>query len=269
MKESEQNSLRKEEGSLRLLVRAIGSREQVRDKIYRIGRTLRLYFDSEEIHRRLQSLEDHRYFERRPHRSQLFFGSLDMLRFVINPAARDYYRQQGISYGFHQVLRVLDDPVSMIDPTGLLSERDTIIGHVMQVVHLNPIYDLQLMHMFPDDEGIEEFERQVVAMVDGSHPRYSTISAIVEESDYHPRLLAYVREFRVSGGKAQPPRRDQSIRDDPHFAAAERTFATLPGFIQYCHHLPTSFWSSLLRLARLRRFPLDLASDTFREGSSS
>jgi hypothetical protein len=90
---------------------------------------------------------------------QVFFGGFDMLRFVIEPASRDYYRQKGISFGFHQLLRVLDDPVSMIDPTGFLSERDTIIGHVMQVVHLNPVYDLQLLEMFPD--GLDELERQV------------------------------------------------------------------------------------------------------------
>ena len=180
-----------------------------------------------------------------------------MLRFVINPAARDYYRQQDISYGFHQILRILDDPVSMVDPTGLLSERDTIIGHVMQVVHLNPVYDLQLMDMFSD--GIDEFERQVEAMIDGSHPRYSTISAIVEEDDYHIRLLEYVRNFRRLGADAAPPRRQQSIRDNPNFVAAEKTFATLPGFIEYCHHMPKSITSSLLRLFRVRQFPLELA----------
>ncbi|MDG2305742.1 MAG: hypothetical protein P8R42_14085 [Candidatus Binatia bacterium] len=46
---------------------------------------------------------------------------------MIEPAARDYYEQKGISFGFQQLLRVLDDRVSIIDPTGFLSDRDTIV----------------------------------------------------------------------------------------------------------------------------------------------
>ena len=34
----------------------------------------------------------------------------------------------------------------------------------MQVVHLNPVYDLQLLQMFPD--GLDELEAQVAAMAD-------------------------------------------------------------------------------------------------------
>ena len=118
-----------------------------------------------------------------------------MLRFVIEPASRDYYRQKGISFGFHQLLRVLDDPVSMIDPTGFLSDRDTIVGHVMQVVHLNPVYDLQLIQMFPD--GLEDFERQVQAMVDGTHPRHAHHRRDRRGPRLPRRLLDYVRRFRA------------------------------------------------------------------------
>jgi hypothetical protein len=51
-------------------------------------------------------------------------------------------------------------------------------------------------------------------------------------------------------------REEQTLRADPHFAAAERTFATLPGFIAYCHTLPTGLPSLVSRLRRLDRFPL-------------
>jgi hypothetical protein len=184
---------------------------------------------------------------------QILFGGLDMLRFVIVPASRDYYQQKGISFGFHQLLRVLDDPVSMIDPTGFLSDRDTIVGHVMQVVHLNPVYDLQLIQMFPD--GLEDFARQVQAMVDGTHPRRTTIGAIVEDPAYHARLLDYVRRFRADPTTPPPLRQEQTLRTDPHFAAAEHTFATLPGFIGYCAMLPSQFGALLQRLRTLDRFP--------------
>jgi hypothetical protein len=153
---------------------------------------------------------------------------------------------------------VLDDPVSMIDPTGFLSERDTIVGHVMQVVHLNPIYDLQLIEMF--DDGLEDFERQVAAMVDGTHPRARTIGAIVEDPGYHARLLEYVRRYRKDRDTPPLVRGEQTLRDDPTFSAAERTFATLPGFIGYCNRLPHGFATLARRLRTVKRFPVELAA---------
>lgn len=238
--------------SWQLIRDAVGGRREVVDKLRRFGRTLRLWFDRDEIERRLCELQRKGYIEARPSALQIFFGGLDMLRFVIEPASRDYYAQKGISFGFHQLLRVLDDPSSMIDPTGFLSERDTIVGHVMQVVHLNPVYDLQLIQMFPD--GLEDFERQVQAMVDGTHPRQRSIGAIVEDRDYHRRLLDYVRRFRSDPEATPPVRQEQTLRNDPHFLAAERQFATLPGFIEYCHRLPRRFGALLPRLWRVRYF---------------
>jgi len=241
-------------GPLRLMAQAIGGPRQIGGKLRRLARTVRLYVDGAEIDRRLRTLQSKGYIDARPTRGQMLFGGLDMLRFVIEPASRDYYRQKGISFGFHQLLRVLDDPVSMLDPTGFLSERDTIVGHVMQVVHLNPVYDLQLIQMFPD--GLEDFERQVQSMVDGTHPRHATIGAIVEDPDYHRRLLDYVRRFRADPDTPPPVRQEQTLRADPHFAAAEKQFATLPGFIAYCHRLPTQWPALWRRLRRLERYPL-------------
>ena len=239
---------------VQLIAQAIGGPRAIVGKMARLGRTLRLYVDGAEIERRLQTLQAKGYIDRRPTRLQILFGGLDMLRFVIEPASRDYYRQKGISFGFHQLLRLLDDPVSLLDPTGFLSDRDTIVGHVMQVVHLNPVYDLQLIQMFPD--GLEDFERQVQAMVDGTHPRARTIGAIVEDSGYHARLLDYVRRFRRDPATPPPVRGEQTLRADPAFAAAERQFATLPGFIQYCNRLPTGLATLWGRLRTTKRYPL-------------
>jgi hypothetical protein len=250
---------RRSEKPLRLLRRALGGPREIRGKLARARRTLRLWVDRRELERRLATLERKGLISARPTRSQLLFGGLDMLRFLITPAARDYYEQRGISFGFHQLLRVLDDPVSMIDPVGLLSDRDTIVGHVMQVVHLNPVFDLQLIQMF--DDGLEDFERQVEAMVAGTHPRHRTIAAIVEEEGYHQRLLDYVRRFRADPATAPLVRGEQTLRADPVFAAAERTFATLPGFVAYCRRLPTGAGALALRLLRQREFPLELAAE--------
>ncbi len=251
-------SLRQTASAWTLVRTAIGGPREIAGKLRRLRRTLALWLDRAEIERRLRSLEERGFVRARPRRLQIFFGGLDMLRFVIEPAARDYYRQKGISFGFHQLLRALDDPVSLLDPTGFLSDRDTIVGHVMQVVHLNPVYDLQLLQMFPD--GLEDFEAQVAAMLAGTHPRARTIAAIVEDPGYHARLLDYVRRYRAD--PATPPllREEQTLRAEPRFAAAERTFATLPGFIAYCDALPRDLASLLRRLRAVRQFPLELAA---------
>jgi hypothetical protein len=236
---------------------AVGGPQEIAGKIRRLARTLRLYLDRAEIDRRLDALEEAGLIAERPGAWQIVFGGLDMLRFVIEPAARDYYQQKGISFGFHQLLRVLDDPVSMIDPTGLLSDRETIVGHLMQVVHLNPVYDLQLIQMFP--EGLCDLEKQVAEMVAGSHPRHRTISAIIEDPGYHERLLDYVRRYREDPHTPPLVRQEQTLRQDARFAAAERTFATLPGFIAYCCELPAGPATLLRRLAAVREFPIELA----------
>ena len=240
----------------RLIATAIGGPRQIAGKLARLARTARLWLRPREIDARLAALEARGYVRGRPTRLQLVFGSLDMLRFVIEPASRDYYRQRGIGFGLHQWLRWLDDPVSLIDPTGFFSDRDTIMGHVMQVVHLNPLYDLQLLQMFPD--GLEVFEREIEAMLAGTHPRARTIGAIVEEPGYHARLLDYVRRYRRDPHAAPPVREAQTLRSDPVFAAAERTFATLPGFIAYCNALPRDLRTLRRRLRSLKAFPIEL-----------
>lgn len=241
----------------RLILTALGGPAQIAGKLRRLAATLALYANADEIPARLERLRARGYVEQVPSRAQLIFGGLDMVRFVIEPAARDYYAHKGISFTMHQVLRLLDDPVSMIDPTGFLSARDTIIGHVMQVVHLNPIYDLQLLECF--DDGLDELERQVRAMLDGSHPRQRTIAAIVEDPGYHARLLDYVVAFRADRAAPPPVRQEQSLRADPVFAAAERQFATLPGFVRYAARLPTGVTALARRLVDVKAFPVELA----------
>ncbi|MCA9628641.1 MAG: hypothetical protein KC766_13275 [Myxococcales bacterium] len=249
---------------LHLLREALGDRQAIERKLSRAARTGRLWLDSEELERRMRCLEEAGYVVQRPTRVQLLFGALDMLRFVIVPAARDYYGKQGIDFNFHQVLRFLDDPVSLMDPTGILSERDTIIGHLLQVTHLNPIYDLQLMDMWGD--GLAELERQVADMVAGTHPRARTIAAVIEDPGYHRRLLDYVRRYRADRRVPDLVREQATIRADEHFAAAERTFATLPGYLEYCRRLPDEPATLTLRYLTVRRFPVE---QEVRKGASS
>ena len=81
---------------------------------------------------------------------------------------------------------------------------------------------------------------------------------MIEDAGYHRRLLDYVRRYRRDPTTPPLVREEQTLRADPHFAAAERTFATLPGFIAYANRLPPDFGTLRRRLRALKRFPLEL-----------
>ncbi len=243
------------ESPLALLRRAAGTPSEMADKLRRLTQALAAYADGPALDARLTRLVELGMIERVPTRLQLVVGSVDMLRFWISPAAADYYASKGIDYGFHQVLRFLDDPASMVDPTGFLSERDTIIGHVMQVVHANPAYDLQLLESH--EGGLEEIEAQVLAMLDGTHPRAASIGAVVEEPDYHARLLEFVRAYRTHRD-ADAPIRD-NVASDPRWREIERTFGTLPRAMAYFAKMPNRPLAAAWHLLTVRTFPRHLA----------
>lgn len=243
---------RRTEGPLTLLSRAAGPPRAWPPKARRLARLLARY--GRRAHRRkLRRLQELGLIDQVPTDAQLFAGAIDMLRFWISPAAADYYAEQGIDYGFHQLLRFVDDPAAVGDPIGVFSERDAIIGHLMQVVHANPLYDLQLLMLF--DDGPAELERQLDQMLAGTHPRAASISAIVEEPDYHARLLSYVRAFRADP-RATPPLRSNI---QGRFDAIERTFGSLSAALRYFARLPTGWPEALRHVRRVREFPLGLA----------
>ncbi len=238
-----------------LLRKAAGTPREMLDKTRRLASALRAYANAPLLDARLARLRGLGYLERVPTRLQLVVGSIDMLRFWISPAAADYYESKGIDYTFHQVLRFLDEPASLVDPTGFLSTRDNIIGHLMQVVHANPAYDLQLLESH--ERGLEELEDQLVEMIAGTHPRAASIGAIVEEPDYHARLLRFVREYREHRD-ADAPLRD-NVAKDPRWRELERTFGTLPRAMAYFARLPRSPIAAAWHLLTVREFPRHFA----------
>jgi hypothetical protein len=219
-------------------------------KVRRLARALSAYADADALDARLSRLQSLGYIERTPTRLQLVVGSIDMLRFWIHPAAADYYADKGIDYTFHQVLRFLDEPASMIDPTGFLSSRDNIIGHLMQVVHANPAYDLQLLESH--ERGLDELEDQLEQMIAGTHPRAESILAVVEEREYHARLLKFVREY-VDHRDADAPLRD-NVAKDPRWRELEQTFGTLPRAMRYFASLPSTPRAAAWHLLTVRTF---------------
>jgi hypothetical protein len=241
---------RTSESPWRLLKKTAGTPGEMRGKVVRLAKALAAYAKGRDLDARLERLRELGYIDEAPNRIQLVVGAMDMLRFWITPAAADYYEQKGIGFGFHQVLRVLDEPASMVDPTGFLSTRDNIIGHLMQVVHANPAYDLQLLESHED--GLDELERQVQQMIDGTHPRARSIGAIVEEPDYHEKLLGYVQEFRDNRDAEAPLR--GNVEASPRFREIERTFGTLPGAMRYFVTLPRTALGGAWHLLTVREF---------------
>ncbi len=238
------------ERPLQLLRRALGDRQARWHKLRRLAAVLRGYGDETRVLPRLEHLRRLGWIDEIPTRLQRIVGAVDMLRFFIVPCAADYYRSKGINFYFHTLLRLLDDPASVVDPTGFNSERDTIIGHVLQVVHANPDYDLQLLESFPD--GLDAMESQLRAVMDGAHPRAASILATVEDPEYHARLLEYLRVFRAreTGSLIR-----ENIVDDPRFSAIERTFGTLPAAMRYFATLPKTPLTAARHLLRVRSFP--------------
>lgn len=235
-------SARHEQASLSLLAQAAGPSRLWPGKFNRLLHTLSNYARGDDTQDKLYRLRELGVISSIPTRAQLIAGSYDMLRFWISPASADYYRKSDINYTFHQLLRFLDEPASLADPVGLFSTRDAIIGHVLQVVHANPSYDMQLLMMFED--GLEQMEGQTSMMVDGTHPRSASIAAIVEEPDYHARLLDYVQTLRAQG--SAPPLLRENITEDGPFAEIERVFGTLSISMKYFCSLPRR-WPAAMR----------------------
>ena len=245
---------RTSEPGWKLMLRAAGTPQEMAGKLRRLASAVATYARGRELDQRLERLHRLGYLDTVPTRLQLVVGSADMLRFWIVPAAEDYYASQGIDFTFHQVLRFLDEPASLVDPTGFLSTVDNIIGHLMQVVHANPTYDLQLLESH--DGGLEELERQVEAMIAGTHPRARSIGAIVEDAGYHERLLGYVRDY-IRDRDADAPLRDNVTSE--RFAPIERTFGTLPAAMRYFAKLPDEVPAAIRHLREVQAFPMELA----------
>jgi hypothetical protein len=241
-----------------LAKQAMGTPREFRAKMRKLATALTQYGREDRVVPRLRRLKRLGLIEEIPTRTQRIIGAIDMLRFFIVPCAADYYADKGINFRFHTLLRFLDDPASIIDPTGFNSTRDAIIGHVMQVVHANPDYDLQLLSSFPD--GLDEMERQVRDVIAGTHPRTESIRAIVEDPGYHERLLEHIIKYRKDPAKADRLIRENIVQKGSKFENVERTFGTVPAAMGYFAKMPRSVRGGLRHLLRVREFPGKLAA---------
>ena len=250
---NEATTLRQRARPWDLVRQTMGGPGAMADKLRTFLTVVAHYGQEDKVLARLERLRTLGLIDRVPNRIQRIVGAIDMVRFFIVPAAADYYREKGLDFRFHQLLRFLDDPAALIDPTGFNVPRDNIIGHVMQVVHANPEYDFQLLDTFED--GMEEMERQVRDLLEGRHPRAASILAIVEEPDYHVRLLEHIKAYRSNPGSHRLVRSNVALR----FPDEERTFGTVPAAMRYFSKMPSTIPEAIAHLAAVRRFPRHLA----------
>ena len=243
------------ESPLKLLRMAAGSPSERRAKLGRLVHAFGALRSQARLDERLARLAQLGYVERPPTRVQIAVGSIDMLRFWISPAAAEYYRERGIGFSFHQLLRVLEEPASMIDPTGFFLEPDVIIDHLLQVVHANPAYDLQLLETH--EGGLEALEAQTRAAIDGTHPKSASLASTVEDAEYYPRLLDYVIAYRVDRRAPAPIR--SNVQASARWAPIERTFGTLPAAMRYFARMPTRPSAAVRHVLTVRAFPIALA----------
>ncbi|MBP6659482.1 MAG: hypothetical protein KA174_02315, partial [Chitinophagales bacterium] len=223
--ESETATDRLKQHPIKLMLRAIGTPKIILNKTKRLAITLFNTFYYPAMKKRLNRLKEIGFIEQIPSQKQLWFGAYDMLRYFISPGAASYYKTKNINFTFHQILRFLNDPSGISDPIGIRVPRDTIICHLLEVVHANPVYDLQLLDQF--DDGLDEMEKQTKQMLDKIHPRYNSIMAITEDVNYHQNLLNYVKKYRVNPAERQMVRASGMAREDAYFLLAECMFGTL------------------------------------------
>jgi len=238
---------RLKERPFKLILRAIGGPSLIINKTGRLAVTLFNTFYIPAQHKRMERLKQIGFIDTVPSQKQLWFGAYDMLRYFISPGAASYYKTKGINFTFHQILRLLNDPSGIADPIGIRVPRNTIICHLLEVVHANPVYDLQLLDQFKD--GLEEMQKQTAQMLNGTHPRYNSITAITEDKNYYRELYNYVLRYRQNPAEKQLIRASGTIRQDPYFLLAECMFGTLPSAFRYFNRLPNQ-WAALIKHAR-------------------
>ncbi|MCA9581860.1 MAG: hypothetical protein KC416_08695 [Myxococcales bacterium] len=191
---------------------------------------IRRYFSVRGTRARVERLIRLGYVEEPPSHWQLLLAGHHQMLGTASEETKLFYRAQGIPFTFHNLRRFLAEPSTMMDAVGLFSDRDSIIHHIFQTFHRHPLYDFQLLRMFED--GPEELARQATALVDGTHPLQHLFDNLIEDPDYHPRLLTQVREF-VENPDIPPLPIVYDHDDDPYLWMAMEQFATLGGYLRY------------------------------------
>jgi hypothetical protein len=218
----------------RLLADVVGGWRQNLDKVVQVVSLVWAFFRPGQVRRRLERLRGLGHIDAIPTLPQMLVAGRDQIMVSASEETKLFYRSQGIPWIFHNLRRFISGPATMLDPIGLFSPRDTIIHHVLQTFHRQPLYDLVLLRAH--EGGLEEMARQAAQIEAGNHPHQRALTSLIEDGSYHarlPREIAAVRADPQAGARALPP----GLVDDPQMMLAMDQFRDIRGFTNYASRL--------------------------------
>lgn len=254
---------------LKKLSHAIGPYRYLPSKFARASKVISNYFRPAKEKKRIEKLVDAgildgdkipSYWQQMLHSAMFLFG-------YMSPDYSIMCKEKGINPSIQNTLRFLMAPDTMLDPKGTLSPKESVFIHILQVEHQEPVYDLQLLYQFGEDEIVLEFKELVECMLkiqdsleQGEEITefspievkiYKYLSATVEDKNYYKRLYDYIPEFLANDRmpiyfpERYRPYIDTSGRD------MVRVYLDLRASFSYAHdHIPNQFLSGLLYVAK-------------------
>ena len=172
---------------------AVGSPRQVLGKARAVVTTARALASRAERDARITRLQAAGLAGERPTDWQLVQAAHHMLFGYILPSNKEFYEHYPQGHWWHQLVRTVDAPETMMDPIGLGISEQTLITHLVQVVHASAGYDVALLGMF--EHGRANLRRELEAVVAGTHPRQQVVERLLERPDYPTLLLAALDRF--------------------------------------------------------------------------
>jgi len=232
----------------RLFTDVIGGWRQNRDKLVEVCRMLVAMVRPSRVRSRVERLRELGHCEVVPTLPQLLVASRDQLSFSLGADTKEFYKAQGIPWGYHNFRRFLAYPTTMMDPVGLFSSRDTIIQHVLQTFHRHATYDLVLLR--GHEGGVEEMERQLEQLAAGTHVHQRSLESLVEDGSYHDRLRKDVAEF-AENPHVKPRPIPEGLVENAHLMLAMDQFKDVRGYTHYASRLEVGPWHVVKAFAQM------------------
>lgn len=217
----------------------IGGVRQNAHKALEVARMVGALLRPSLVRKRVERLRELGHCEQIPSMAQLLVASRDQLSFSLGADTREFYRAQGIPWGYHNFRRFVAYPTTMMDPVGLFSSRDTIIQHVLQTFHRHATYDLVLLRAH--EGGVAEMQRQLEELADGTHLHQRSLDSLVEDGSYHDRLRRDVPEF-AQHPHIEPRPIPLGLVADPYLMLAMDQFKDFRGYTNYAARLKVGVW---------------------------
>lgn len=224
--------------------RAMGSWAELARKKQDTARVVFNTFRWNRRRRKLERLREAGHIEVIPTEWQIAQASYEMLTEFLIPSNAEFYAHYDADEAWTILLRFLDEPATMLDPTGLTISRDLLVAHLLHTVHVSAGYDVALLEIIPG--GLDELEDQCRQLIRGTHPRQDAIVQMLERPDYPQRLLDAVARFRRN------PRRHWEVRTydapadcEPRLQEGLQRFGTLGRLMRHAATLPRTPWQSL------------------------